>query len=61
MKITLSVGSGKRAVATDAGTSASASSGAQDFDHPIFNKRSTFFDLPYWKVNSNLKLSYFRS
>ncbi|XP_026458487.1 uncharacterized protein LOC113359002 [Papaver somniferum] len=37
-------------VSTDAGTSAAAGSGAQDHDHPIFNKRSIFFDLPYWKV-----------
>ncbi|XP_026460716.1 uncharacterized protein LOC113361826 [Papaver somniferum] len=42
-------GKRKREVSTDAGSSAAATSGAQDADHPIFNKQSISFDLPYWK------------
>lgn len=50
----------KREVHTGAGqgggatTSGAASSGTGEND-PLFNKRSIFFDLPYWKVNSNCK------
>ncbi|XP_026420129.1 uncharacterized protein LOC113316121 [Papaver somniferum] len=42
-------GKRKREVATDVGSSAAATSGAHDADHPIFNKQSIFFEFPYWK------------
>ncbi|XP_026409856.1 uncharacterized protein LOC113304952 [Papaver somniferum] len=44
----------KRAVATDACSSAAATSGTQDADHLIFNKQSIFFDFPYWKVRESV-------